>query len=145
MVKNTENVQGMKAMEERSAPIMSFSHLGDNPRFGIHNGGYGVGASMQGRPLPVRPDEEDIYAEADSFSSGPDSPPPGSRNPDNTYANRDATYANGITDHDTTLSAHSGGDSGATYTNGDATAVAGAGGDDSGPGGASVTVNGMAL
>ncbi|XP_037075251.1 LOW QUALITY PROTEIN: CUB and sushi domain-containing protein 1-like [Pollicipes pollicipes] len=133
VVKNTENVQGMKAMEERSAPIMSFANLADGPRFGVQNGSFSNGvAPMQNRPLPVRPDEEEIYAEADSFSSGPDSPP-SSR----TYANRDATYTNGVDRGDGSAAYNSGGDSNATYTN--------SGGDSSTPAGGSVTVNGMAL
>ena len=139
-MKNSENVQGMKAMEERNVPIMKFSNLSDGNRFGAHNGAFANGmAPMQNRPLPVRPDEEDIYAEADSFSSGSVSPP-ASR----TYANRDATYANGMEEHNTSgdntaTYNNDGAESAATYTNGgsDAGQAPGAGG--------SVTVNGMAL
>ncbi|XP_043212550.1 CUB and sushi domain-containing protein 3-like [Amphibalanus amphitrite] len=141
VVKNSENVQGMKAMEERSVPIMKFSNLADGGRFGAHNGAFAAGAApMQNRPLPVRPDEEDIYAEADSFSSGSASPP-ASR----TYANRDATYANGVDDHNTSYT-NSGGDSSVTYNNDGAESAATYtnGGGEPAAGG-SVTVNGMAL
>ena len=139
-MKNSENVQGMKAMEERNVPIMKFSNLSDGNRFGVHNGSFVSGvAPMQNRPLPVRPDEEDIYAEADSFSSGSASPP-ASR----TYANRDATYTNGLGDHDTTYTT-SGGDSGATYNNDGADSAATYTNGSSEAGGGAVTVNGMAL
>jgi len=133
VVKNTENVQGMKAMEERSAPIMSFATLDGQRRLCAPGVGY-PGAPIQNRPLPIRPDEEEIYAEADSFSSGTASPPPSAAGL--TYANRDAAYANGGDS-----GYPDGDDSGATYTNGsdsgDTTAAAAAGG--------TVTVNGMAL
>jgi len=77
----------------------------------------------QGRPLPNRPGEEDIYAELDGHHDDDDDDsfddddglPSGA---ERTYANRDATYANGL--HHSATYTNGGVDQSATYTNGGA-------------------------
>ncbi|XP_037088759.1 sushi, von Willebrand factor type A, EGF and pentraxin domain-containing protein 1-like, partial [Pollicipes pollicipes] len=115
-VMKQESAHGMKTLAVRSGPVTSLP--------GYSSPVDGQPTALQARPLPSRPDEEAIYAEADSFSSGPDSFT--SDVPERTYANQDATYVNGLQ--------HSGygnklggpgdvyqngaGDAGATYHNG---------------------------
>lgn len=145
VVKNNENVQGMKALEERSVPIMSFNSLNGGPRFS---------RQMQSRPLPLRPGDEadDIYAEADSFSSEEDglSPPltddqdvadsaasehAAASTDDRTYANSSVTYSErggaGYTDSENSSA------SGATRSGADSAAT--------NITSSTVTVNGVAL